>query len=475
MATAQKPTDVAEPAVTGQVRDAIDEAAPKALAVVSPASQAVASWNQAAFDAFCNTYMPKATPAEVALFEEVCRRTGLSPYARQVYPIKRSVREGRDYVDRWSFQVSIDGFRLIAERTGAYRGQTTPLFCGVDGVWKELWLSAEPPTAAKVGVLRSDFDAPLYAIAKWSEYAQRTRDGSLTSMWAKMASLMLAKVAEALALRKAFPQELSGLYTTEEMGQADNGGAGNVGARAAATTHDGDSANGQQQQEKEKPADPFAVADPLKLTLEQAQALPLFGGAGKWDGNAGKALRDVPSKVLVSVRTWIGDKLDVDDNRQPNDPQKLSDAKRHQWVVTEAAIALVLQGGELPLTGDSAAREKAPAPAEPTADARAAEKAEADKSMIDWHHELKALMDDELMPSQAREFFSWRIRNNKLNAPTSIKTAIAMAKLCLEIGEAAQGATEKQRKELDTLLKGTSSFTPAILTGIRDNLVGAGA
>ena len=162
------------------------------------------------------------TDDELKLFIQVCQRKGLDPFARQIYAVVRKDKNS-DSGKKMSIQTSIDGFRLIAQRSKGYAGQAGPFWCGDDGIWKDVWLTKDYPKAAKVGAYRKGFSEPIWGVALWSEFCQVSPwNGEITAMWKNLPTVMLAKCAESQALRRAFPEELSGIYSEEEMGQADN-------------------------------------------------------------------------------------------------------------------------------------------------------------------------------------------------------------------------------------------------------------
>ena len=176
--------------------------------IVVTKSQPIVSYNQEQIEVIKTQIAKGATDTELALFINQCKRTGLDPFARHIYFIKNP-RDGKVQI-----QVSIDGFRAIAQRSGEYEGQTPTQWCGPDAVWKEVWLQEVPPVAARVGVYKKGFREPPYAVAHWNEYYAQPG-----YMQKKMPAAMLGKVAESLALRRAFPNEMGGLYTQEEMAQ----------------------------------------------------------------------------------------------------------------------------------------------------------------------------------------------------------------------------------------------------------------
>ncbi|WP_344094625.1 recombinase RecT, partial [Nocardiopsis composta] len=131
---------------------------------------------------------------------------------------------------KYTIQAGIDGLRVIAERTGRYEGRTPIQWCGEDGVWRNVWLDrSRAPVAARCAVYKRGFREPLEGVAHWAEFVQTRKGGDPTPMWATKGAHMLGKVAEALALRAAFPQDLSGIYTPEETAAEDDAAAASGG------------------------------------------------------------------------------------------------------------------------------------------------------------------------------------------------------------------------------------------------------
>tara|TARA_R110000787_G_scaffold56326_3_gene129546 strand:+ start:98 stop:919 length:822 start_codon:yes stop_codon:yes gene_type:complete len=152
-----------------------------------------------------------ASDNELKLFLYQCSRTGLDPLSRQIHFIKRGGKA--------TIQTGIDGFRAIAERTGKYAGNDDYLFNNDMTMFDMLKAKmAHPITATStVHKIVGGVKVSFAATAIWEAYCPQGGEGF---MWKKMPYLMLGKCAEALALRKAFPNDLSGVYTDDEMQQA---------------------------------------------------------------------------------------------------------------------------------------------------------------------------------------------------------------------------------------------------------------
>lgn len=165
-----------------------------------------------------DSYANGASESEFRVLLEVAKLRRLNPLLKQIHFVPRWNKKLNRNV--WAAQVSIDGLRAVAQRTGNYAGQDEP----------EYEMDGPRIVSCKVRVYRKDWgQRPAVGIAYWAEYVQ-TYDGKPTQFWASMPRVMIAKCAEAIALRKAFPEDAGDLYVDEEMEQAQNHDNGTAGA-----------------------------------------------------------------------------------------------------------------------------------------------------------------------------------------------------------------------------------------------------
>lgn len=151
-------------------------------------------WTREQIETIKQTVARGANDAQLALFLQVCKSRGLDPFTKQVYFTPQGVI------------VSIDGFRAIADRTGCYAPGDATRFERDD---KGNLIAAHVHVKKLVAGTWHRVEASAF----FDEYR------GTSPIWKKMPSVMLEKSAEARALRKSFPSELSGIYESSEMDQ----------------------------------------------------------------------------------------------------------------------------------------------------------------------------------------------------------------------------------------------------------------
>jgi phage recombination protein Bet len=226
-----------------------------ALPQVRPAPPPAESpWSDEEVQLIRRTLAPRATEEEFKLFLYRARVMGLDPLKREIYFVKYGSEPG-------TIVVGIDGFRVRASRTGAHRGTKRGIIRDEKGKCTGAWAE----------VYRADWKEPAREEVALAEY------NTGRANWAKMPETMIKKVAEAAALRIAFPDELGGVYAPEEMDQAERSDARTEAVQAAL----------------DKQAEPAPAAEVLPPAEPKPEyVVPM----GQW---AGKPLRDIDRNALA--------------------------------------------------------------------------------------------------------------------------------------------------------------------------------
>lgn len=319
--TKQQPAD-AEDLVDAAQR-AADELGSKTLATIRPDQQ---TWDENQLAILRALGVEDATKADVDLFFHYCRTTGLDPFRKQIYMIGRNTKvsewvdddraqNGRRRVERWvtkyTIQTGIDGYRKNGrEAAKAYGDEIAfagPWFTGEDDFhitddgeviqhWRKVWPDSRPPHAARFVIYRNGEE--FEGIAHFSEFVQGGSNGP-NSMWSKMPRNQIAKCAEALAWRRAYPDDFSGLVledsaqptVIDQDGNVESGpasekrrpaGSGISGVRAARERKrkreqviDQDQViDGEVVDETPAPAEPPADSEPAPADEQPAEQMP---------------------------------------------------------------------------------------------------------------------------------------------------------------------------------------------------------
>lgn len=250
------------------------------------------------------TVFPDSTDAELKLFFHECMRRGVHPLDRKIFPIKRN--DAASGGTKLTFQTSIDMFRSEGLASDEYDGQDEPEYGPVDP-------QQGFPEWAKVAVYRKGISRPFVGIARWKEYYPGEKLGFI---WKKMPHGQLAKCAEALAFRKAFPQKLGGLYASEELERPSVPPADEHVSMTGSIKELPQEKTAAAKNETPREALKRELSERYPDAAERMEALKkasIFGDPGKekwikdieaasekWCANALKSLREIPRPAPAS-------------------------------------------------------------------------------------------------------------------------------------------------------------------------------
>ena len=162
------------------------------------------------------------TDQEIMYFMAMCKARQLNPFIREVYLIKYGSTAAQIVVGR-------DAYQKRATKHKMYNGMET-------GIWIErndtgeiikrngsiLSITKETLLGGWCKVYRKDWEHPIEVEVNFNEYVGKKSDGTVNSQWSGKPVTMIVKVAESQALRKAFVDELGGMYETDEFNINEN-------------------------------------------------------------------------------------------------------------------------------------------------------------------------------------------------------------------------------------------------------------
>ena len=176
-------------------------------------------WNKDQRDLLKNTVAKgqDLTDDEFLLMGYVAKQAGLDPFLKQLYPVKFA--QGNEGKKTLTFITSIDGYRLIAERTGKYAGRDDYMFDEGLSLHQMLEEKRTVPRTATTTVYKivQGIRSPTCTSVRWKEYYPSSKFKQF--MWNRMPFLMLGKVSECASLRAAFPNNYKGIYLDIEFDQ----------------------------------------------------------------------------------------------------------------------------------------------------------------------------------------------------------------------------------------------------------------